>query len=84
MSRILIGVAAVASALALVISMSANAASAQPPGAMEQASQSGDRRLQWLITNSDDTQSETPAGNRFPLMLPQPTKVEGQNKYDLG
>ena len=84
MPRILIGIAAVTSGLALLISMSVNAASIQAPGEIDQDSHAGDKRLQLLNTNSEIMESETPTGNRFPLMLPQPTKVEGQNNYDLG
>lgn len=83
MSRMLIGIAAVTSGLALLISMSANAASVQAPREMEYDSRSGDKRMPLLKPNREIMESETATGGRFPLMLPQPTKVDGRNTYDL-
>jgi hypothetical protein len=86
MSKILIGIAALTSGLALVISMSASASSMEASGDMTQEFRAVDKskRPLQLNTNSEITESEMPNRSRFPLMLPQPTKTEGQNTYDLG
>ena len=83
MSKILIGIAAVTSGLALVISMSASASSVEASGEMKQEFRAVDKGPLQRNTNSEIAESEIPSRNRFPLMLPQPTKTEDQNTYDL-
>ena len=84
MSKILIGIAAVTSGLALIISMSANAAPTPTSRGHEGDSQTFNKELQLLNTTVEMIESESRSNQRFPLILPQPTKINDQNSFDLG
>jgi hypothetical protein len=84
MSKILIGIVAVTSGLALAISISASASSVEASGEIKQDFSAVDKGPLRLNTNSEITEVEMPSRNRLPLILPQPTKTEGQNTYGLG
>lgn len=79
-SKVLIGIAVVASGVALAISMTANVQANQMPGNVEQQ-HSLNKRSQVLQMNMDLLKR---APDSFPLMLPQPTKIEQPNKYAIG
>lgn len=84
MSRVLIGIAVVTAGLALTISMSVNAAATQTQSGVELHAigvNSGSQRSGGRLEMND---GRLPESSRFPLMLPQPTKVDEQNKYNLG
>jgi hypothetical protein len=84
MSKILIGIAAATSGLALTISLSADASSVEASGELKQDFRALEKRLQLLNPNGEITESEMPSRNRFPLTLPQPTKTNGQYKHGIG
>ena len=79
MSKILIGIVAVSTGIALTIAMTANAQATQMSPQLEQ--HHVNKRAQLLQMNIDLLKRET---DRFPLMLPQPTKIERQDKYAVG
>lgn len=83
MTKILIGIAAVSSTLALAISLSANATEAQLAGSIEQDYRPDTNRLQLLDVNPRIVEPEAFNIKRFPLMLPQPTKIEQPSRYAL-
>jgi hypothetical protein len=80
MSKILTGIAVVASGIALAISMTASAGTTQVPEHSERQ-HSVDKRSQVLQLNIDLSRPES---DRFPLMLPQPTKIDNPRKYAIG
>mgnify|MGYP003507790833 CR=1 FL=1 len=79
MSKTLIGIAVVASGLALAISINANAATTQVPSGAEP--HAVNKRSQVLQLNID---LFSPEPDRFPLMLPQPTEIDRPSKYAIG
>jgi hypothetical protein len=79
-SKVLSGIAVAASGLALAISIATNAEATQMPGDFGQQ-HSFNKRSQALQLNANLLKR---ASDRFPLMLPQPTKIERQNKYAVG
>ena len=81
MSKVLIGIAVVTTGLAFALSASAGPTTAQPTGSAKQDSHAFDNRSQLLEMSPEIMELESPT--KFPLMLPQPTKIDGQNKYDL-
>jgi hypothetical protein len=79
-SKVLTGIAVFASGVALAISITATAQANQMPGNVE-PQHSFHKRSQMLQMNIDLLKR---APDSFPLMLPQPTKIEQQNKYAIG
>jgi hypothetical protein len=79
MSKILSGIAVVSSGLALAISMSASAGTTRVPGDSEQHAVNNTSPV--LQLNIDLL---SPESDRFPLMLPQPTKIDRPSKYAIG
>lgn len=84
MSKFLIGMAAVSSALALAVSMPAAAAAAQSDGSVGHDSRPDNNRLQLFEINRDILEQDALMNYRFPLMRPQPTKIAPSARYGLG
>ena len=78
--KVLSGFAVAASGLALAISVVTNTEASQMQADFGQQ-HSFNKRSQALQLNADLLKR---ASDRFPLMLPQPTKIERQNKYAVG
>lgn len=80
MTKILLSTVAIASGIALTISMAVNAHATQMLPNLERE-HTVNKRAQLLQMNVDLLQRET---DRLPLMLPQPTKIDRKNKYAIG
>ena len=84
MSKPLVWIAAVACGLALIVSISVNAASPSTSGANEGDSHTFSKKLQLLNATVGPRESESLPNLGFPLMLPQPTTVNDPNNFGLG
>lgn len=83
MTKFLIGIAAISSALALAVSLPA-AAAAQSDGNAEHDSRRVNKRSLLFEINRDILEQDALINYRFPLMRPQPTKIAPSARYGLG
>lgn len=84
MPKPLVWMAAVAYGLALIVSVSVNAAFASTSGRNEGDNRSINETLQQPSTTVEMKEGQAQPLYRFPLMLPRPTSIDRQDNFDLG